>query len=263
MADLCDRCDLPQLDSATSPPRYWPSRLCPLPYTSVDAAWGRWRHSVVAVVGSFGGLAAYRRLLGGLPPSFPAPIVIVQHRPAVNDHMLAGVLQPVCPLPVVELRDGDQIYPGIVHVTPGRSVTTLQRSGAQAVVSVSVSPDPAATGGDALFKSAAGLWASGVIAVVLSGRLSDGATGVRYVKGAGGRVLVQDPAECAAPGMPQAALSTGCVDFMLPAAGLADALTALVMAPGAGELMRVPLPSWAVPIAPTGNPLLGADGLAS
>ena len=213
------------------------------------------------MVGSFGGLAAYRELLRGLPASFPAPVVIVQHRAALNDDMLPKVLQPWCALPVVQLRDGDQLRPGTVHVTAGRAASTLQQHKAE--VTASVSPDGGATAGDALFTSAARLWTSRVIAVVLSGRLHDGALGVRHVNGAGGRVLVQDPALCAAPGMPQAALSTGCVDFMLPAAGLADALTALVMAPGAGELMRVSLPSWAVPIAPSGNPVVGFDGLAS
>ena len=175
--------------------------------------------------------------------------------------MLSKVLQPVCALPVIDLLDGKQLLPGTVHVTAGRAATTLLRLGSEVIASVS--PDGGTTGGDVLFASAARLWTTGVIAVVLSGRLYDGAIGVRHVKGAGGRVLVQDPGECASPHMPQAALSTGCVDFVLPVAGLADALTALVMAPGAAQLMRIPLPSWAVPIAHTGNRVVDSDGLAS
>lgn len=54
-----------------------------------------------------------------------------------------------------------------------------------------------------------------LIAVVLSGKLDDAAAGVRAVKRAGGRVLVQDPGTAIAPGMPTAALATGCVDFVL------------------------------------------------
>jgi two-component system chemotaxis response regulator CheB len=71
-----------------------------------------------------------------------------------------------------------------------------------------------------------------VIAVVLSGRLDDGAAGVVEVKRAGGRVLVQNQATAECFGMPGAAIATGCVDFVLPVGRIAPALVALVMAPG-------------------------------
>ena len=54
----------------------------------------------------------------------------------------------------------------------------------------------------------------------------------------------------AAPGMPGAAVATGCVDFVLPLPVLAHALVGLVMVPGAANLMRVALPSWATAIPP-------------
>jgi two-component system chemotaxis response regulator CheB len=85
-----------------------------------------------------------------------------------------------------------------------------------------------------------------VIAVVLTGRLRDGSRGIRAVKAQGGRVLIQDPSTAVAPDMPTAALATGCCDFALPPDKIGDALTALVMAPGAADVFRVPLPPWAV-----------------
>jgi two-component system chemotaxis response regulator CheB len=98
---------------------------------------------------------------------------------------------------------------------------------------------------DPLFESAAAAFGSGTIGVVLTGRLRDGSQGVRAVKAHGGRVLVQDPATAVAPDMPTAALATGCCDFALPPDKIADALTALVMAPGAADVFWVPLPPWA------------------
>lgn len=77
---------------------------------------------------------------------------------------------------------------------------------------------------------------------------------MRTVKAHGGRVLVQDPATALAPDMPTAALATGCCDFALPPGATADALTALVMAPGAAELFRVPVP----PLGGTGGSQLTA-----
>ncbi len=82
------------------------------------------------------------------------------------------------------------------------------------------------------------------IAVVLTGRLDDGAAGGRLVKAAGGRVLVQDPATADRASMPESALVTGCFDLVLDAHHIADALVALVSVAGAAELFRVRPHPW-------------------
>jgi two-component system chemotaxis response regulator CheB len=58
-------------------------------------------------------------------------------------------------------------------------------------------------------------------------------------------VFVQDPDDAEAPGMPNAALATGCVEHALPLALVAPALVSYVMAPGAADLLAVPVPPWA------------------
>lgn len=86
---------------------------------------------------------------------------------------------------------------------------------------------------------------AGVVAVVLTGKLSDGTEGVRAVKRHGGRVLAQDPCTAQAASMPSSAIATGCVDFVLPIEKMRAALMALILAPGGAELLRVRPPSWA------------------
>jgi two-component system chemotaxis response regulator CheB len=105
-----------------------------------------------------------------------------------------------------------------------------------------------ATGGcqaDPLLESVAFAHGERAIAVVLTGRLTDGAAGVRAIKRRGGRVIVQDEATAEAFAMPSAALATGCADFVLPLHTISAALVSLVMVPGAEELFRVRLNPWA------------------
>jgi two-component system, chemotaxis family, protein-glutamate methylesterase/glutaminase len=195
---------------------------------------------VVCLTASLGGIRGYAQLLAGIPAHFPAALVLVQHRLVGPADRLPALLRPSSRLPVIPLASGHPVRPGVVHVAPAGQSATFDRDGR-----ITLSPTRGHRLSDALFASAAARYGTRLIVGVLSGRLDDGAAGVRRVKGAGGRVLAQDEATSQAYGMPSAAIATGCVDFVLPLPVLADAITALVMAPGAANMMRVALPSWA------------------
>lgn len=192
----------------------------------------------VVAVGSYGGLAAYRTLLAGLPADFPWPILAVQHRDAQAD-FLVPILARSTGLQVVRAREGELPRPRTVHVLPPDRQGVVDREGRFAFSRAR------RCHADPLLESVAFGFGERAIAVVLTGRLDDGAAGVRAIKRRGGRVLVQDEATSAAFGMPAAAIATGCVDFVLPLRSLAPALVSLVMAPGAAELFRVRLTPWA------------------
>jgi two-component system chemotaxis response regulator CheB len=66
-----------------------------------------------------------------------------------------------------------------------------------------------------------------VIAVVLTGTGTDGAAGIISVKASGGTVIAQDEASSEFFGMPQAAVETGQVDFVLPLNRIGPALVEL------------------------------------
>jgi two-component system chemotaxis response regulator CheB len=167
------------------------------------------------------------------------PIVVVQHRPSEPPDQLPALLGYRTSLRARLAAHGELPAPGI-SVVPGRVRAGLDGSGR-----FTIAPGER-NSVDELLLAAAERCGDRVIAVILSGRGQDGAIGVRAVKGSGGRVLTEDPATARAPAMPTASLATGCADFALPAHRLASALTALVMAPGAAELLRVPPPPWAL-----------------
>lgn len=82
--------------------------------------------------------------------------------------------------------------------------------------------------GDLLFESVAASYKDRAIAVVLTGTGSDGSMGVRGIKQMGGTVIVQHPESAEFSGMPEAAIATQLVDFILPLDDIAGALVTLV-----------------------------------
>jgi two-component system chemotaxis response regulator CheB len=197
--------------------------------------------SAVVLAGSLGGLHAITEVLCALPAQFPAAIVVLLHRPARNgrDH-LPDVLSRRSTLPVKTFHSAQDLDAGCVHVLPPRTSLTT-RPGAMLEARQSEGWRTA----DATMTALAERYRSRSIGVVLSGRLDDGARGARAIKRAGGRVIVQDPADAVAPSMPAAAMATGSVDLVVPLRRVAPALVALTMAPGGADLLRTSRAPWA------------------
>jgi two-component system, chemotaxis family, protein-glutamate methylesterase/glutaminase len=185
----------------------------------------------VAVAASKGGVQVLQELVAGLPEHFPSALLVVQHRSARVPSYLAAILARRSLLPVREARDGERLAAGVVHLAPpDRHLRVapggILRLGDGAKVN---RVRPAA---DVLFRSAAECFGPEAAGVVLTGRGEDGAAGAAEIRRRGGVVLVQDPATCDSPSMPQAVLSGCGADFALPPAALAHALACLVAAPG-------------------------------
>lgn len=194
---------------------------------------------VIVVAASMGGPRAWATVLGGLPATFPATILLVQHRTASVDTSFTDNLGRRTALPVHLARDGQPA------ITPGVTVIPAQHTATVDDNVLRLREAHSARSADPLITSVAATYGPRAIAAVLTGRLDDGAAGIRAVKRHGGRTLVEDPATASAGAMPAAALATGCVDLVLPLAHIPHALVALTMAPGAADLFRVPPAPWA------------------
>ncbi|WP_202638573.1 chemotaxis protein CheB [Bailinhaonella thermotolerans] len=159
----------------------------------------------VVVGASAGGVESLRPLLAGLPDDLDAPVFVVLHLSVTARTALPAILDRAGPLPAAAACDGEKIVPGRVYVAPPDHHLLVTRD------QVRLSRGPRLNGVrpavDALFKSAAEAFGPGVLAVVLSGALDDGAAGAATVERHGGRVIVQDPEEATHLGMPSAALA--------------------------------------------------------
>lgn len=195
----------------------------------------------VVLVASQGGMNAITTVVSGLPTDFPVPVVVAQHRRPTsrNVDVLASIVSARGCLPVRLAAQGAPASEPGVTIVPAATIATIDAHGLWSLIAET----PNVGVGDAVLSSSA--QAVPTIAVILTGRLTDGAAGCRAVKRRGGRVLVQDPFAAQAASMPATAIATGCADFVLPLDRLATAVLALTTAPGAAELFTVAVPPWA------------------
>jgi two-component system chemotaxis response regulator CheB len=183
---------------------------------------------IIAIAASAGGLSALEAILGQLPADFPAAVVVVQHLDPRHRSLMSEILSRRTPLAVKQAEEGEPLQPATVYiappnyhvlVNPDRTVSLTQSELVHFV-------RPSA---DLLFESVAGSYKDRSIAVVLTGTGSDGSMGVQAIKNRGGTVIAQDEATSEFFGMPQAAINTGSVDFVLGLDEIAPALVTLVM----------------------------------
>jgi two-component system, chemotaxis family, protein-glutamate methylesterase/glutaminase len=155
----------------------------------------------------------------------------VQHLSRDRHSYMAEILARRTALRVKDAADGDQVVPGsLLMAPPDRHLLVTTRLTVRLTESERVRfVRPSA---DLLFESAAACCWERTLGVVLSGSGSDGSTGVRAIKNAGGTVVAQDPASADSKGMPAAAIATGCVDHIVPLPRIGQAILRLVQAAG-------------------------------
>jgi two-component system, chemotaxis family, protein-glutamate methylesterase/glutaminase len=183
------------------------------------------RFDVVAIGASLGGLNAVETLLEALPKTYPAALLIVQHRRADSDSRLLELLRSHSRLPVSEPEDKQPLEPGHVYLAPPNYHMLVERG----LLSLSIDPPVAFARPsiDVLFESVADAYGPRAVGVVLTGSNHDGAAGAAAIKRRGGIVLVQDPSSAEAPETPRAALAATCVDAVLRLPALALHLNAI------------------------------------
>ena len=161
-------------------------------------------YSVVAIGTSWGGLAALTKLLSDLPPDFPIPIVVVQHRSNDSERLLSQLLQDATDLRVCEIEDKDELTPGTVHLAPANYHVLIEEGYVSLTIEEPVRFSRPSI--DVMLTSAADTYGSAAIGIVLTGANEDGAQGLAQIVKRGGRAFVQDPKTAEIPIMPTAAI---------------------------------------------------------
>jgi len=167
---------------------------------------------VVCVGGSAGGLDAYIRLLKHLPDDMGVAIVIVNHLRTVAT-MLHEILPQYTRMPVVLITDKLDIQPNHVFIIPEkRDLHVLNGEFRLKPISKPRGwPDVITV----FMLSLAKNWDGKLIAVIVSGYDGDGADAMCSIKEAGGITIAQKPETAKQPDMPESAIASGCIDYVL------------------------------------------------
>ena len=167
---------------------------------------------VVCVGGSAGGLDAYTRLLKNLPPDMGVAIVIVNHLRTVAT-FLHEILPRYTEMPVELITEKLDIEPNHVFIIPEkRDLHVLDGEFRLKPISKPWGwPDVITVFMDSMTRN----WDGKLIAVIVSGYDGDGADALRGIKAAGGITIAQKPDTATQPDMPESAIASGYIDFIL------------------------------------------------
>lgn len=189
------------------------------------------RINAVVIAASTGGPRSLYSIITKLPEDLGVPVFIVQHMPEGFTKAFADRLNTNCKMKVQEAFHLQTIEKSNVYVAPGGYHMEVEGDN-----KIHLNKEPSVWGvrpaADRLFSSAAKVYGSGLLSVVLTGMGKDGAKGTKDVKKAGGTTISEDKSTCTIYGMPKAAFDTGMVDLVLPVDMISQEILKLVCRDG-------------------------------
>jgi len=167
---------------------------------------------IVCVGGSAGGLDAYIRLLQNLPADMGVAIVIVNHI-TIMPTQLHEVLPRFTTMPVELITENLLIEPNRVFIIPANRDLHVDGEAFQLrpISKPRGWPDVITV----FLRSLTDYWDGKLIAVIVSGYDGDGAAALCGIKEVGGITIAQKLSTAKQPDMPESAIDTGCIDFVL------------------------------------------------
>jgi len=177
------------------------------------------RLAVVGLGGAGGALPALSTFFRELPEAPGVAFVVLVTAGGEHDGRLPQVLRDSTRLSVIEVDSAMRLKPDTIYVVPPGAALQMMDD------HLRPAPPSAERAGryavDLFLRTLAETHGPRAVSVVLSGADSDGAIGLKRIKERGGLTIAQDPEDAQDPRMPAAAIGTGMVDWVLPAAEMA------------------------------------------
>jgi two-component system chemotaxis response regulator CheB len=173
---------------------------------------------------SAGGIEELFTLFDSLPAAFRVPTVILLHLHPDYKSLIPTLLAQRTGRKVKTAGEG-RLEAGVIYVAPPDQHVVFKNGNMSLAHTAPIHHSRPSI--DVLFESAARDRTLRVIAVLLSGAGIDGTAGMSAVKAVGGTTIAQLPETARFPSMPNSAIASGSVDFVLPSSKIAELLEKL------------------------------------
>lgn len=171
-------------------------------------------YKAIVIGGSAGSFQGIIKILSQLSADFPLPIIMALHRLKHVRHGFVEALSIKSNIKISEPEDKESIRKGMAYLAPANYHLSVEL-GNYFSLSTEEMVNNSRPAIDITLSSAAYLYRTKLVGILLSGANRDGALGMKQIKDKGGITIIQDPAECMIDTMPKAAQSITTIDHTL------------------------------------------------
>ena len=175
---------------------------------------------VVGIGASAGGLEAVQQFFGEMPDDTGVSFIVIQHLSPDFISLMPELLAKYTNMPIYTAELGQDILPNCIYLNQRNKNIGIEDN--KFILLDKAPKDHLNLPIDILFHMLGESYKDKSIGVVLSGTGSDGSRGIKTIKEAGGTILVQDPETAQFNGMPNSAILTNIVDFVLSPQAIAQ-----------------------------------------
>ncbi len=182
--------------------------------TSTKEKFSRTSFPIVGIGASAGGLQAFEDFFAHMGSETGMSFIVVTHLHPEHVSALPELIGKCTGMEVLTVKDCMSVRQNCIYlIPPGVNLSIFNKTLHLAkLVRLHASPLPI----DFFFRSLAEDQKDKALGIILSGTGTDGTLGIRAIKGESGMVIVQDIKSAKFSGMPQSAIDTGLVDYILP-----------------------------------------------
>ncbi len=192
---------------------------------------------IVGILASAGGLEGFTELLSHLPINTGMAFVLIQHLAPNQKSLLTEILTKTTDMPVSEVYNNLPVEPNHVYVIPPNTSMTLAHGVLQLISREKINKKYYMPG-DSFFISLASAIGNKAISVVLSGSNADGTEGTEAIKAVGGITFAQSEESAQFSEMPNSAIATGDVDFILSPSEIGEELAKIATRPNLAQIIQ-------------------------
>lgn len=170
---------------------------------------------IVAIGASAGGLEAIHEFFDHMPSNACFSFIVIQHLSSDYKSLLVELVGKHTHMKVFEAANNMTIQQDCVYIIPNNKLMTVSKGRLKLADKSQIKAPNTAI--DHFLYTLAEYKREKAIAIILSGTGTDGTKGIQAIKDFGGMVIAQDPASAKFDGMPNSAISSGNVDYVLKA----------------------------------------------